>query len=701
MNKHTLKWAALAVALLAPQVARAEDDLDDLFEKAVKNAVAKAAPFVVKIETSGGTEIVRSGGPRGRAMRRGSGPTTGVIVTPDGYVISSSFNFANKPTTIRVSLPGTKERKVARVVATDNVRMLTLLKMADLPAGTKLPVPTAVPRADMTIGMSALAVGRTLNAETDDMPSVSVGILSAIDRVWGRAVQTDAKVSPTNYGGPLIDLTGRVYGVLVPVSPQAEGELAGVEWYDSGIGFGIPMADIFAVLPRMMKGTEKEPVVLQPGFLGVTMQSGNEMFERKPVLGTIQPGSAADKAGLKPGDTITAIGGKAIANFAQMRHQLGARYEGDEVSLSVDRGGKEVKVEKLVLGSAVAAFNQPFLGILPMRDDPEAGVEVRYVYPKSGADVAGIKEGDRILKVSRPDLPPAIPPMVINRGRNQLMDLLAPGRPGQDIKVEVKRKAGGKVETLTVKLGEVPETVPAKLPERATAKKALTPPGGKPPAVAPKKPETGLQKLTLAATGQDYWVYIPDGYDPNVACSILVWLHPPGKNKERDFEDISSSWATYCDDHNIIMVCPPSDNPRGWTPAEADFVAQTVRTVATTYTVDMRRVVVHGLGIGGEMAYYLGFNKRDMIRGVATVGAPLTHQLRERVTNQPLSFFVVVGDKDTSAGAVKETETRLKGHKYPVMLREIKNMGHEYIDGKLGVPTLEELVRWLDSLDRM
>src|SRR5437763_17064466 len=118
MRKNLPLWPfALVAALTAfaalaalPGPARAEDDLDELQEKAIKEAVKKVAPAVVKIETAGGTEVVRGAGPRGM-LRRGVGPTTGLIVSPDGYVISSAFNFANKPSTIRVALPGLKERK--------------------------------------------------------------------------------------------------------------------------------------------------------------------------------------------------------------------------------------------------------------------------------------------------------------------------------------------------------------------------------------------------------------------------------------------------------------------------------------------------------------------------------------------------------------------------------------------------------------
>ncbi len=693
-------WAVLA-ALAALPALRASD-LDDAMQKATQDAMKKVAPMVVKIETSGGTEVVRTGaGPKAGVLRRGQGPTTGLIVHPDGYVITSSFNFANNPTGIRVVLHGGKDRKVARVIAKDETRMLTLLKMQDVAAGTKYPVCAPVPKADITIGATALAVGKTLSADTDELPSVSTGIVSATDRIWGRAVQTDAKVSPTNYGGPLTDLEGRVYGVIVPASPQADGELAGFEWYDSGIGFAIPLEDINAALPRLMKGTEKDPVVLKRGVMGVTMRSGDELFSTKPIIGTVSPGSAGEKFGIKPGDLIKSIAGKAVNNFAQMLTVLGTKYQGDEIKIVLERDGKDVTIEKFILGGLEAAFNLPFLGILPMRDDPAAGVEVRYVYPKSPADVAGIKEGDRIMKASNAAAPAGAPPVPINGGRNQLATLISAGRPDQEITLEIQPKVGGAAKTLKVKLGELPETVPDKLPEKASAKWALLKPGEKPPAKPPekKKVETGLVKKTLP-TSETYWVYVPENYDPQVACAVVVWLHPMGKGKERDIEDLTSSWSTFCDDNNVIMLCPVTANP-AWNPADSTYVGQTLQAVKGEYTVDARRVVAHGMGIGGEFAFYLGFQMRADIRGVATTGAHMGSNPRERLANQPLSFYLAVGGKDPVLPAVKATKDKLAKFRFPVMLREVANMGHEYLDGKLGGKTLEELMRWVDSLDRI
>ena len=691
---------ALAAGLLMlPPPVRA-DDLDEEQEKAVKAAVKAVAPSVVKIETSGGTEIVKAGG--GPGVRRGIGPTTGLVVSADGYIISSAFNFANKPAQIRVTIPGMKERKVARVVATDQTRMLTLLEIVDLPKGTKLPVPQPTPKPEIQIGLTAIAVGRTLTSEGADLPSVSVGIISALDRIWGKAIQTDAKVSPTNYGGPLIDLHGRVQGVLVPASPQAEGELAGFEWYDSGIGFAIPLNDINAVLPRMRKGTAKEPVVLKRGYVGITMKSAN-MYEGLPIIGTVAPGSAAEKAGLEPDDRVTEIEGKKLENYAQMQNVLGGRYEGDTVSLEVLRG-KEVKsFPKIVLASPEMAFPQAFMGILPVRDDPEPGVEIRYVYPKSPAEKAGMKVGDRIMKVTNPTAPPKSPYIELNKGRDLLLQVMEVSRPGQELSMKVKRRAGGAMDDVVVKLVAADATVPEKIPDNATAKKALAKPGVKAPAKAPaeKKPKTGLIKSSTPAADHTYWVYVPDSYDPNIAYSVVIWLHPLGKNKESDIEDFVDGWNTYCDDNNTILICPQSDNPRGWTPGEAEFVAQGLRTVGETYTIDRRRVVTHGQGVGAEMAYYLAFQQRATIRGVAAVGAGLGSNPREKVTNQPLAFFLVVGAKDPVKPNVVQTKAKLTDFKYNVILREVPNMGHEYIDGKAGKPTLEELVRWVDSLDRI
>jgi S1-C subfamily serine protease len=709
-RRHTLfALAALGALSLAP-AARSKDDvdLDDLRQQAIKAAVKKVAPSVVQIETSGGLDVIRPGGPQGAMIRTGVGPTTGVIVAPDGYIITSAFNFVNKPTAIRVAVPGQKERLVATVVATDQTRMLTLLKVD----AKGLPVPTAQPKSEMKVGYTGLALGRTLSPSIEETPSVSEGIVSAVNRIWGKALQTDAKISPVNYGGPLVDLTGRVQGILVPASPRAEGETAGFEWYDSGIGFAVPLEDVFKALPRLKEGKD-----LKRGVLGINMQS-QDQFEAAPTVAAVQPGSAAEQVGILAGDVIKEIDGKEVASYTQLQHQLGSKYEGDVVSVKVQRGKETKTFDKVTLGSVVAAFGHAFLGLLPMRDDPDPGVEIRYVYPKSPAEAAGLKEGDRILKVGRVQAPSAPVQMIEIKKRDDLLALMDTAPPGADIKIEVKRKAGGKTETVSAKLAAVPDDVPDKLPARSSLEGAL---GKKPVKKDDKKDEkkddakkddkkddkkdeeekkekTGLFKETTAAGDRTYYVYVPENYDPNVSHALVIWLHPIGKGKERDMRDFKLDWQDFCEDQHMIVLAPVAgDASTGWTPSESDSVVGLVKLIGDRYTLDKRRLVVHGMGIGGQMALYMGFHHRNLVRGVATTGAALGSNPKERIGNQPLAFFLAAGDKDPLKEQVEETHKKLREYKFSSVLTIIEDSGHEYLD----FDALKKLVRWIDSLDRI
>ena len=122
-----------------------------------------------------------------------------------------------------------------------------------------------------------------------------------------------------------------------------------------------------------------------------------------------------------------------------------------------------------------------------------------------------------------------------------------------------------------------------------------------------------------------------------------------------------------------------------------------MKAVTAAYAIDKRRVVLHGMGVGGEMAFYLAFHDRDLYRAVATTGAPLASPPKERSATQPLAFYIVAGEKDPLKDLIKDGEKKLADHKYEAVYREIKNMGQQYLD----LPTLKELVRWIDSLDRL
>ncbi len=720
--KTARPWVAVvAVALLAaPVSAQPKSDINDATEKAMKAASAKVAPAIVKIETAGGTETItgapKGKGPPGAGIRKGVGPTTGLVVSADGYIISSAFNFANKPTDIFVTVPGRPQRLVAKIVANDQTRMLTLLKID----AKDLPVPETFPKKDVEVGQWGLTLGRTLDNNVDHPPSMSVGIVSATNRIWGKAIQTDAKTSPVNYGGSLVSIDGRVYGVVVPASTRAEGETAGVDVYDGGIGFAVPLEDILASLPRLKEGKD-----LRRGLLGVSPQ-GTDVYNAPPVIGAIQPDSAAARAGLQVGDKIIEINGKPVSNYSTLQHIMGPLYESDELAIKVMRGDKEMAFKGVKLLGTTTAYVAAYFGVLPMRDDPGPGVEVRFVYPKSPAEAAGIKVGDRIMKFGAATLP--TPPAIQNRAA--LIAAIQRLAPGTEVKVEVKRKDGGKVETVQAKLVPAPDDVAEKLPLPSSAGKALEgvkpkdppkkdpfpkdpfPPKGplndcdaqdekkddkkEEPKKDKPKIETGLMTRANEALGREYWVYVPDNYDPNVSHGLIVWFHQAGQGG-KDSEKMSKTFEDFAADNHFIIMGPKAGAEAGWRPTETEVVVQDVKAVIAQYTIDRTRVVAHGQANGGEMAFYVGFNARDVFRGVCTTGATLGNPPKENIANQPLAFFISGGDKDPLIKDIVESKNLLIEKRFPVIFREMKESGKEYFDQK----TFTDFLNWADSLDRI
>lgn len=210
-----------------------------------------------------------------------------------------------------------------------------------------------------------------------------------------------------------------------------------------------------------------------------------------------------------------------------------------------------------------------------------------------------------------------------------------------------------------------------------------------------KKAETGLLEGSTSAKDHQYWVYVPRNYDPNVSHALVIWLHAVG-NGGKDANDMTAIWRDVCEDQHVILVGPKSESDSGWLASEAEFVQETARDVMREYTIDRRRVVAHGMGVGGQMAFYLGFNARDLVRGVATTGAVLGTQPKPPEAGQRLTFFVVAGGKDPLAKDIAGMKGQLAEQKYVTTFREVAEMGKEYLDRK----TFEELSRWIDSLDR-
>jgi len=665
-------WVLLLGAPLPGHAA--EKNVEALEEQAFKQAAALVNPSVVRIQTVGGLDRI------GRVLT-GTGPTTGVVVSKDGYIISSTFNFASKPASILVQLPDGR-RFPAKIVASDRSKMLTLLKIDAKDLAPAQPAD----RKSFRVGQWSIALGRTYG---NSFPSLSVGIVSALNRIWGKAVQTDAKVSPVNYGGPLVDVHGKVMGVLVPLSPRGSGATAGVEWYDSGIGFAIPLEDIYASLKRLKSGED-----LRAGLMGITLEA-RDPLGGKPIIDRVRYNSPAEKAGLKSGDVIIEVDGKKVGRQAEVKHALGNKYAGEKIVVSVTRNKETIRKE-LTLVAELAPYESGFLGILPAREDADResppGVGVRYVYPDSPAAKAGLKARDRIVRLGDAEVTDAA----------SLTNLVSRQRPDETASLVYTR--GGARRTVEIPLASLPESVPGELyaaaipPPKQAAE--LEKQGNSNDKAEEEKnaeengPKTGRFTEEMPAHEHSYWAYVPEDYNPAYKYALMVWIHPNGDTMEAA---VLEDWKAICDRRGIIILAPKAEKLAGFQPNEATFVKAAVEQFIEQYSIDSARVFLHGYSSGGRFAYHLAFKFRETFRGVAAAAAVMRTRPGENKPDSRLQFHLVCGDKDNAYGSVQATVKALRRMKFPVSFTTIKARAHKY------PPTEEvrEIGRWADCLDRI
>jgi serine protease Do len=274
------------------------------------------------------------------------GPTTGIVYSPDGYIVTGSFNFVREPILITVTLADGR-RLAADLVARDQVRKIALLKVS----ATNLPVPRWCDVVDVRVGQWAVALGLGFGG---DEPSVTVGVVSALSRMHDNAVQTDAKLSPANYGGPLCDIHGRIIGICVPMA-QRPGELAGIELYDSGIGFVIPFRRLDEIVTVLKTGQS-----FYRGWLGVQI---DPRVRDAVVIHRLADPSPMLSAGVIPGDTIVAANGKQVHHFGELVQALYMIPAGEQVHL-------EIESQDAAFAVAVRLARNIELGPLPQEEEP-------------------------------------------------------------------------------------------------------------------------------------------------------------------------------------------------------------------------------------------------------------------------------------------------------------------------------------------
>jgi len=632
------RWTAIPMALLAAVLAMLgirdavgrQPELDE--ESAFRVAAAAVAPCVVRVEVAG-TSAAALAGPAEASPA--AGPSSGLIVGADGWIVATAFAVPKDVEQVVVTLAGS-ERRVARVVGRDLARGIVLVRV-DLPEGTPaLPVPEPAPRDSWRVGQWTLVLGRAWAAAE---VSVGVGILSATNRAWGKAVQTDASVSPANYGGPLVDIAGRVIGVLAPLPAETAGMNTGTELYDSGIGFAVPLDDILRVLPRLQAGE-----TLAPGILGISYAS-RDPFTASPVIATCRAGSPAAAAGLRAGDRIVEADGRAISRVAQLRHVLAPKYAGDTVDLVVERGaGTRVEASARLVAS-LPPWRRPVMGIVPRRTAvrpggagparPEgaarpAGVTVDWVWPDGPAATAGVRPGDRITAVRRRDAASGEEVATLEVSDAAALAGFIGGLEAEAT-VELTLDRDGTATTLSLPLIAQPALPPAAVPPRE----------GDPEAAS-------IDRLEAAEIATPAWVVTP-ATAAEEPLGVLVYCGPPGIGGAKPSEAneaarrAAARWKAAATRYGVAVVLPVSADPQRWSREDVQTLARSLDGLRLRRPIDPARVAFAGSGPGGAFAWLAAESLGPAVRGVALLDAILPRQATVEPTEPGRSRVVLFG----------------------------------------------------------
>jgi serine protease Do len=265
-----------------------------------------------------------------------SGTGSGVIINPNGYIITNNHVIADADE-IEVSLPDNEEYK-AKVIGSDPSTDLAVLQIKK--EGLKsIPIGNS---DEVEVGEWVLAVGNPFDLNS----TVTAGIVSAKGRniniindksAIEAFIQTDAAINPGNSGGALVNLKGELIGINTAIASPT-GTYA-------GYGFAIPSNIVSKVVSDIMKYG-----MVQRAYLGVIIRDidGNfadknklDRFEGAYIDSLMEKGAAA-AAGIKAGDVITAIDSKPVKKTADVLEQIGRHRPGDQVSVAIDRKGKEM-----------------------------------------------------------------------------------------------------------------------------------------------------------------------------------------------------------------------------------------------------------------------------------------------------------------------------------------------------------------------
>ena len=269
-----------------------------------------------------------------KKTRKQTGLGTGFIISNDGYICTNHHVVANVD---KVIVKVGVKKYTAQVMGSDALTDIALLKIE----GEEEFKPVYFGDSDkIRVGNWAIAIGNPFGLDR----TFTVGVISAtvrqdVDQIGNAHIQTDASINPGNSGGPLINLDGEVIGVNRMIYSRSGGSL--------GIGFAIPINTARNILEQLKKNKR-----VKRGFLGVQIAPLTEDFAKQlglksprgALVGTVTPGSPADKAGIKERDVIISVGGKPVKTFRDLLNVVATTEIDKTVKVIVWRNKKKINL---------------------------------------------------------------------------------------------------------------------------------------------------------------------------------------------------------------------------------------------------------------------------------------------------------------------------------------------------------------------
>ena len=572
-----------------------------------------------------------------------------MIVGSEGEILASSIVLRRPAATILVVLPS-GNRAAATVVARDHHRDLVLLKIKTDEKLTPLSLPGKV---DNPIGSTMIAIGRFGDKQA---PMISTGVLSAVDRLDGIAIQTDARVPPAMYGGPLIDLYGNVLGVLIP-AVAAGGAEDSTSWYDSGIAFAIPTDVIAKKLDRLRQGED-----IKKGLVGIVAGS-RDMNEADTTIAAVRTRSPAELAGLKAGDKVLSIDGVSVRRHQEIRQVLGRFDAGESVTILVKRDDQESKFN-IELTDSIPPLEPQRLGIVVSDQqadaDDNAGngdaetektgqIIVQAIVPGSPAD-GQLQAGDVLSKIGESKIDSA----------DLLRRQLITSEPKQKINLSILRS--GKPVTATFPVASIDGPALAGYPESWISDDT------KGWSVDDfKLPDSANAAALLAPKLADN----PENENQPSDLGLLILLMEPGKSNPKE---ALQSWKDEAAGAGVVICAIAAEDPARWQPKElqvvANFAAAAMKKASiasSAVAVGTTRALSDGKATAADsMAVAVAISQSEIFFGVAISASsrPPAVRLRENEPSTSLQILMPIKSNDD----LPSWGTAIRSAGYPVVL---------------------------------